>query len=87
MGMISASSLMMTSEGINRSINQLVALQTKPNAPQLLEKLGMSIVDVNRTINLLGEYDKVIEHVLRITNAEWPPDVGRLSEEVNLWSS
>ena len=71
----SATSLMIACDGIRQSINQLVALQSKPDAPQLLEKLGMTIVDVNRTINLLGEYDRILEHVLRKTNVEWPPNL------------
>ena len=71
----SVTSLLVASEGIQQSINKLVELQRLANAPQLLEKLGLTLVDVNRTINLLGEYDKVIEHVLKKTNAEWPPNL------------
>ena len=77
----SAMSLMMTGESINQCINKLVELQSKPNAGSLLDQLGLTFVDVNHIINLLGEYDKIIDHVLETTNTQWPPNLDNF-----LWS-
>lgn len=72
---MSAASVMLTMETINELINSLVSLQRIQNAPFHLEKLGLSIVDVNRIINLLSDYDKALEAALRNTNVQWPPKV------------
>ena len=77
----SAMSIMMTGESINQCINKLVALQSKENAGQLLDQLGLTFVDVNHMINLLGEYDKILDHVLQSTNVKWPPNLDSF-----LWS-
>lgn len=77
----SAASIMMASETVTRSINLLVELQKKPNAGELLDKLGLTFVDVNRMINVLDEYDKVLDHVLKTSHIEWPPNLDEF-----LWS-
>lgn len=72
---MSAASVMLTMETINELINRLVELQSVPNVALHLDKVHLTLVDINRIINLLGDYDKALEVALRNTNVAWPPQV------------
>ena len=83
----SITSILMDCEAITQTINKLVELQRLPSAGQYLDSLGLTFVDINRTINLLSDYDKILEALLKTSRVDWPPDLNKLNEEVDLWSS
>lgn len=62
-------------QSIKEITTKLVDLQNLPDSGGKLEDLGLGFVDVNRTINLLDDYDKVLSEALNTAEVEWPPKV------------
>jgi len=62
-------------QSIKEITTKLVDLQKLPDSGGKLEDLGLGFVDVNRTINLLDDYDKVLSEALNTAEVEWPPKV------------